>query len=82
MENGVSYEIWTFEWLITPFGLANAPRAFQNYINWTLREYYDDFCSAYIDDALIYTDRDLEQHSEHVQKVLAKLQEAGALPGY
>jgi hypothetical protein len=45
-----------FEWMITPFGLANAPSTFQKYINWTLRDYLDDFCSAYVDDILIYTE--------------------------
>ncbi|EAA65145.1 hypothetical protein AN0003.2 [Aspergillus nidulans FGSC A4] len=51
-----------FEWLVTPFGLANVPSTFQKYINWTLREYLDEFCSAYIDDVLVYTNRDLRQH--------------------
>ncbi|RYO48629.1 hypothetical protein AA0116_g12405 [Alternaria tenuissima] len=26
-----------FEWLVTPFGMANSPSTFQRYINWTLR---------------------------------------------
>ena len=66
-----------FEWLVTPFGMANSPSTFQRYINWTLREHLDDFCSAYLDDVLIYTDGDLRQHREHVRKVLSKLQAAG-----
>ena len=66
-----------FEWLVTPFGLANALSTFQKYINWTLREYLDEFCSAYIDNVLVYTNRDLRQHQKHVQMVLKKLEEAG-----
>jgi transposase InsO family protein len=66
-----------FEWLVTPFGLANAPSTFQKYINWALREYLDEFCSAYLDDVLIFTDGSLDQHREHVHKTLNKLQEAG-----
>jgi hypothetical protein len=66
-----------FEWLVTPFGLANAPSTFQKYINWTLQEYLDEFCSAYLDNVLIYTDGDLYQHRKHVQMVLNKLEKAG-----
>jgi Reverse transcriptase (RNA-dependent DNA polymerase)/RNase H-like domain found in reverse transcriptase/Integrase zinc binding domain/Chromo (CHRromatin Organisation MOdifier) domain len=66
-----------YEWLVTPFGLANAPSTFQRYINWTLREYLDDFCSAYVDDVLIFSDKSVEEHEELVQKTLAKLRDAG-----
>jgi hypothetical protein len=59
-----------FEWMVTPFGLANAPSTFQKYINWTLRDYLDLFCSAYVDDILIYSGGSLKQHREHVRKVL------------
>ncbi len=51
-----------FEWLVTPFGLANAPSTFQKYINWALREYLDEFCSAYVDDVLIYTNSSRTEH--------------------
>jgi len=66
-----------YEWLVTPFGMANSPSTFQRYINWALREFLDDFCSAYLDDVLIYTDGSLQQHREHVNKVLKKLRDAG-----
>ena len=66
-----------FEWMVTPFGLANAPSTFQKYINWALRDYLDEFCSAYVDDVLVYTDGTREQHQDHVRKVLRRLNEAG-----
>jgi hypothetical protein len=66
-----------YEWLVTPFGLANAPSTFQRYINSTLQEFLDDFISAYVDDILVFTDGTRKQHREHIRKVLWKLQEAG-----
>lgn len=66
-----------FEYLVTPFGLTGAPATFQRYINNTLREFLDEFCSAYIDDVLIYSDGSLSDHREKVRRVLKKLQEAG-----
>lgn len=66
-----------YEWLVTPFGLTGAPGTFQRYINWTLREYLDEFVSAYIDDVLIFSDGTLQDHRRKVKKVLARLQEAG-----
>jgi predicted aspartyl protease len=66
-----------YEWLVTPFGLTGAPATFQRYINWTLREYLDEFVSAYIDDVLIYTDGTLDDHREKVKLVLSKLSKAG-----
>ena len=65
-----------YEWMVTPFGLANAPSTFQRYINWTLRDILDDFCSAYIDDIIIYS-KDLRQHRKHVEEVLKRLRSAG-----
>ena len=65
-----------YKWLVTLFELANALSTFQKYINWTLWEYLNEFCSAYIDDVLIYTDRSLLKHQHHIHKILAKLQKA------
>jgi hypothetical protein len=66
-----------FEWLVTPFGLAGAPAAFQRYINSTLDDFLDWFCSAYMDDVLIYTDGSYEDHMEKVNMVLERLRSAG-----
>ena len=41
-----------------------------------LREYLDIFCTAYIDDILIYSNS-LKEHKDHVRKVLMALQKAG-----
>jgi transposase InsO family protein len=65
-----------FEWLVTPFGLANAPSTFQRYINWTLRDFLDEFASAYLDDILIFSNS-LKEHRGHVSKVLQRLRDAG-----
>jgi transposase InsO family protein len=66
-----------FEWLVTPFGLANAPSTFQRYVNWTLRDFLDEFVSAYLDDILIFSSGSLSEHQGHVRKVLQRLKDAG-----
>lgn len=66
-----------FEWLVTPFGLANAPATFQRYINEQLRDHLDIDTTAYMDDVLIYTDGNEEGHWKVVQSVLGKLEKAG-----
>ena len=65
-----------FEYLVMPFGLTNAPATFQSYINEAIREYLDEFCVAYLDDILIYSNS-LEEHTGHVHKVLEKLLKHG-----
>ena len=61
--------------MMTPFELANASSTFQRYINWALRDFLNEFCSAYVNDILIFTDGLLHQHRNHVQKILLQLQE-------
>ena len=64
-----------FETLVMPFGLTGAPAMFQQYINDTLQEYLDVFCTAYLDNILIYSQTHAE-YLNHVCLVLGKLQEA------
>ena len=65
-----------YKYKVLPFGLTGGPSSWQHFINDILFEYLDKFCSAYLDDILIYS-KNVTEHQEHVRKVLAKLQEAG-----
>ena len=58
------------------FGLANAPSSFQHYINDILREYLDIFCTAYLDDILIYCET-LKEHRRNIRLILQALRKAG-----
>jgi len=59
-----------------PFGLTNAPATFQAYINNALRLFLNRFCTAYLDDILIYSENE-EQHIKHVKQILEALTKAG-----
>ena len=71
---------WTwyglYKSLVMPFGLTNAPADFQHFINDALHPFLDLFCMAYLDDILIYS-ATLEEHQEHVRRVLEALSRAG-----
>jgi hypothetical protein len=55
--------------LVMPFSLTNTPATFQNYINDILAPYLDCFCTAYLDDILIYSDN-FEEYQQHICLVL------------
>ncbi len=61
---------------VLPFGLTNGPATYQRYINNVLFDYLDDFCTAYLNNILIYSDSELK-HTEHVRKVLQRLRDTG-----
>lgn len=61
-----------FEYLVMPFGLTNAPATFQTMINDVLRDFVDVFVVVYLDDILIFS-KTLEEHKQHVHKVLQRL---------
>ncbi len=61
-----------FEYNIMLFRLCNWLASFQLYINDTLREYLDIFCSTYLDNILIYGKYKLE-HEVHLKNILTCL---------
>ncbi|KAK3549109.1 hypothetical protein QTP70_032424 [Hemibagrus guttatus] len=63
-----------YEYLVMPYGLANAPSVFQDFIHEVLREFLHRCVLVYIDDILIYS-RSLAEHHQHVAEVLGHLRE-------
>jgi hypothetical protein len=61
----------SFEFLVVPFGLSNAPPIFQSVMNYFLCEYLNDWCIVYLDDILIHSQTP-EEHLEHIELVFKK----------
>ena len=59
----------SFEWRVMPFGLSNAPAAFQRFINDVLGDLLDICMIGYLDNILIYSNF-LDEHKDHVQDML------------
>ena len=65
-----------YKYLVMPFGLANAPSTFQNYINDVLEpDILDIFGTAYVDNIFIYSQM-LKKHQKHIKLILSQLQDA------
>ena len=67
-----------YEYMVMPFGLANAPATFQAYMNRALSDLLDVCCVAYLDDILIYS-TNFEEHELRVRMVLERLKTVESL---
>jgi len=65
-----------FESLVLPLRLTHVPATFQAYINDALSPFLHRFCTAYLDDILIYSKNE-EQNIEHVKQIPEALTKAG-----
>ncbi|KIN98833.1 hypothetical protein M404DRAFT_30984 [Pisolithus tinctorius Marx 270] len=61
----------SYEWLVTPFGLTNAPAAFQQFVNSIFADMLDVCIVVYLDDILIYS-HNKELHCQHIKEVLCQ----------
>ena len=64
----------SYEFLVMPFGLCNAPVKFISIINGMFHEKMDEFVMVYIDDILIYSNNELD-HARNLRRILGKLGE-------
>ncbi|KAM9993566.1 hypothetical protein ACTFIZ_009422 [Dictyostelium cf. discoideum] len=55
------------------FGLKNSPAYFNRWIQGLIEE-FSDYCQAYVDDIIIFSDT-LEEHYQHINNVLEKLRD-------
>ncbi|KAJ1036048.1 hypothetical protein NDA18_000195 [Ustilago nuda] len=65
-------QLGLYEYLVMPFGLANAPAHFQTYINNIFRDIIRVYVVVYLDDFLIFSDTE-EAHIRHVTEILTRL---------
>ncbi|SCO20290.1 uncharacterized protein FFB20_15917 [Fusarium fujikuroi] len=64
-----------FEYVVMPFGLANAPATFQHYIHQALQGLVDTICIVYLDDILIFS-KTREEHTKHLKQILERMKDA------
>ncbi len=62
-----------YEFLVTPFGHTNCPAVFQDWME-EIFEDMQDIVTIYLDNITIHS-KTVEEHFEHVQKVLKRLDE-------
>nr|GFC26306.1 RNA-directed DNA polymerase homolog [Tanacetum cinerariifolium] len=63
-----------YEFLVTPFGLTNAPAVFMDLMNRVFHEFLDKFVIVFIDDILVFS-KSKEEHEDHLRTFLQTLRQ-------
>jgi hypothetical protein len=63
-----------YEFLVMPFGLANAPAQFQSMMNELFKKQIGNYVLVYLDDIVIYS-QNREDHQKHIYDVLQILRD-------
>ena len=71
-----STSVLLYEWNVLPFGLKQAPGIYQRFMEENLKE-LNEFVLVYIDDILIFTKQDKEDHLQKLLIVLERCKEKG-----
>ena len=68
-----SFRTWEgqYEFIVTPFGLKNAPASFQRAMNKMFADFLWTFVVVYLDDVIIFSDS-IEEHLRDLRMVLEK----------
>ena len=65
-----------YEFMKLPFGLCNAPAAFQRIMNRVLHGLISKICFVYLDDVIVFGSS-IEEHAINLALVMQRLHEAG-----
>ncbi|MBW0551672.1 hypothetical protein O181_091387 [Austropuccinia psidii MF-1] len=64
----------SYEYLVIPFGLTNAPAPFHNLLNDIFADSFNTFVVVYLDDIMVFASSE-EEHVKHVASVLQRLRD-------